>query len=70
MMENKLGQLLRSPIFPLPFNFKYAYLLTQQFHFSVSGETLALLLKEVCANMSLTALFLSEKWNTSQIPTN
>lgn len=58
-MEDKLGQLLRSPIFQLPFDFKYANVMTQQFHFSVSRETLALLLKEVCTNMSVTASFLS-----------
>lgn len=68
MVEKKFGQLLWSPIFQLPFNFKYAYIIPQQFHFSVSRETVVLLHKEVCTNMSIAVFFLSEKWKTSQIP--
>lgn len=51
MMEDKLGQLLCSPIFQLPLNFQHACTMAQQFHISVSRETLVLVHKEVRTKM-------------------
>lgn len=70
MMENKMECLLWSPAFQSSLNLKRAYTMTQQVHSSVFRETFTLLHKWVAAKMSITALFLSEKWKTTWIPIN